>query len=751
MTAALDRPFSDASPRTPPDPVDLSLGVPSSRAAELARRIGTTNRAFRSTSPLGDLSSPRRQIWLIDHPVWAVLGIDGQDELGPYQALDRWCLAAHGLLQRVHAQPGRDVVMEVEEVALSPAAFLAAAAQHTDLVLVPFDAPPPVAQDPSVAWVAATLCAAHPRARTLYEELRALSVPILPTGCNSPSAACSPPDDAVAAGGTLERLRQLMEMESASATRAAEVRALHERMVRLQDEIATMADLQRRMEREVSDWRDAARVALQSAEVAEVAEGPFRDAPPAVRTGRFAQDSTRVASFEDPGRAAAARAALQALGTAYAGVSADLAESVAALSAARQDAEVWRLQAAASGDELRSVQQNLRAEQRRAELAASEQLRLVSELRDENQRHRAELDAVRQQVRRQDKAFAAESVRLRRRVSLLEGERAGMVKQAGNLSRAVFRAHAEGFLPDGDAPTPTLRSLTGAQVLAIRDQAPHRELRLALEPGPLAGLDRGPGLVKLVEHEGRAGFALMSTGGSVEPIAQWQPTGIEGRTPYMLFIPGDAAGRQALALLGTSDWARILNLAAWVEVSVKRLSKDLAPRWPAVATRLRAELLALPARLRYDQVATDLETDAIVVTFRNATFGRRHLGEVGVRWKPADPMTPIELLRRGDAAALVPGWPLREDGVPVDAWPLPWGARQPLASRLHWWHGTCGPDRDLMLALMDGLRAAVESIARADAGSPHPCTPESASRLKRRAALDGRLERLATVVLRRGR
>lgn len=752
MSPAAEQQRTDAGANAQLNPATVSIGVPSSRAADLVRRIGAVEGTLPELHSIDALTSSSRCIWLIDHPVWALLSADGVVESHPSTALDHWCLAARGLMQRVHTQPGRDVVVVVEEVAESPAEFQVAAAQRIGIVLAPFEAPQFITPDPSLLWVATAFCAAHPRASALYEELRALSVPLMPTRGEMPGPASNPLNDAGAAAEALLRLRKLLESESASATRAAEFMAVNERLVLLQ--------------REVDDLREAAHGARQ---VAEAAESRLQDAQAAVQAERSARDLAHRASIDDRREAESARAALQALRTSNAEAAAEFAAAETALNAVRQEAEVWRLQAAVSGDELRSVQHSQRSERRRLEQNVAEQARQLSELRKEcrqhraaldtattelrkeRRRHQAALDAVTQQSRRQEEASAAASLQLRHRITSLESELGDVVQQASHSSHAAFRAHAEGLTLEGDDLGAAVRGLPAAQIVAVRDEPPHRELRLSAERSHPAGLDRGPLQIKLVEHEGRAGLAVMSTAGSVAPIAQWQPTGVEGQTPYMLFVPGDAAGRQSLALLGTSDWGHVLHLAAWAELSVARLSQDLAPRWQAVAARLRVELLSLPPRLRYDALTATGDDRGLVVEFRNAAFGGRLLGDVRVRWKPADPMSPMELLHHGDTPPLIPGWPLLDDGTLADAWPLPWGARQPLGARLRWWHARRGLERDLMLSLVDGLRAAPALVQQDGAGTPHPCTLAAALRLKDRSVTDCRWARLATFFRQRGR
>lgn len=266
--------------------------------------------------------------------------------------------------------------------------------------------------------------------------------------------------------------------------------------------------------------------------------------------------------------------------------------------------------------------------------------------------------------------------------------------------------------------TPSLRQRQ------VHDEPPHRHLHFALDALEIEGRGTPATEVRLLDHCGHPGLAIFALGKETF-ISAWQPHGQENGRSFMLFVPNDEAGTQALLRLGSSDWSRLRHLAVLISCHLQHSGAPTG--WCHTAQRLVVQLQGLPARLRYDEVRVARATDdpqSIHISFEDCTHGNRVLGKVRLQW---DPQQGRLCWRRGGAAPLV-SWPVGADGLLADQFTLP-------VDDTTAWRACPMADRELMLALLDAMPGAVAQApdSAATAGFSQARLAAAAAQLHRRA------------------
>jgi hypothetical protein len=244
--------------------------------------------------------------------------------------------------------------------------------------------------------------------------------------------------------------------------------------------------------------------------------------------------------------------------------------------------------------------------------------------------------------------------------------------------------------------------------------------------------------LRLLEHRGRPGLALLREAGQAAPLGHWIEHGREADRSYMLLIPEDSQGLQALQQLPSSDWLFVCRLAQELRDLLSPPADAESAHWRAVAAKLHVMLTQLPARLRYDGLTVgaggpDAGADVVAITLHHVAFGSQTLERLDLHWQPGGPfdeaggLTALALLLPPDAGDATPpfaGWPLQPEGGWARRWVLPVGRGLGGSALRSRWTALSEGDRALVLALLDALPAA----CRQRQGWPNPTAwPEEAA------------------------
>ncbi|MCP5272967.1 MAG: hypothetical protein H6932_17350 [Burkholderiaceae bacterium] len=370
----------------------------------------------------------------------------------------------------------------------------------------------------------------------------------------------------------------------------------------------------------------------------------------------------------------------------------------------------------------------------------------------------ADLAAANQQLQRERKRGAESRIQLEqhRRERAALAQRARELKDAADLllvhmhhvpaelethvlalqsaQRDMLMEVSDVAALSGGLASPGLREWASRNEITVAsEKRPYCELTLSLLHLRAGTTEPRRTSVRLVEHHGRAGLALVAAPDSPPPISQWAADGVDARGPYMLFVPTDATGRLRISQLGTRNWQTLRMLAGSVLQAVTFGQLTNQTYWQAVAARLVVALDALQPRLRYDNMRVQQERDSIRVQLDGVSFGNRALPPVALRWSPNDRKVPLLCLRTDERQPCLAAWPVGNDGVLALEWPLPVGNDLPFLSRLRWWYQALPADRDVALALVDSL-LAVPSLLPAQA-SVHQRDKLVAGALRLRRAL----------------
>ena len=178
--------------------------------------------------------------------------------------------------------------------------------------------------------------------------------------------------------------------------------------------------------------------------------------------------------------------------------------------------------------------------------------------------------------------------------------------------------------------------------------------------------------VRLVEHNGHAGLAIFDSPAEKDrPLYHWKPTGEEGGTGYMLFVPTDKPALEALVALPATDLVLLRCLTARILGHLSVHGESPAGRWSAVARRLLEQIEEIPERLHYDSInATPTPGHAGKSTEFAAThlFFRSSLAErFRWTWNPGPHGGEILIQKNEAFPTLLLGWPLEEDVLRLDA------------------------------------------------------------------------------------
>jgi hypothetical protein len=181
------------------------------------------------------------------------------------------------------------------------------------------------------------------------------------------------------------------------------------------------------------------------------------------------------------------------------------------------------------------------------------------------------------QLQRELSEAASVAERARRERRTLEAEALGHLLQVkaidDNAAARLLR------LDDDAAAARVGRIVIGT----AHDGAEHRHLEFELRDarglrGPLARLR-----LRLLEHRGHAGLALLCGVGEIEPIGAWETHGQEGDDRFCLLLPGDQASRGVWQRLSAADWRFLLTIVVQLDGQLSQSTLPLAPFWRGIA------------------------------------------------------------------------------------------------------------------------------------------------------------------------
>lgn len=172
--------------------------------------------------------------------------------------------------------------------------------------------------------------------------------------------------------------------------------------------------------------------------------------------------------------------------------------------------------------------------------------------------------------------------------------------------------------------------------------------------------------VRLVEHNGHAGLAIFDSPADKDrPLYHWKPTGEEGGTDYMLFVPTDKPALDSLVALPATDLVLLRCLTVRVLGHLSVHGESPSGGWSAVARRLLEQIEEIPEHLHYDSINATPDPGH---AGKSIEFAATHLffrGSLAERfrwtWKPGPHGGEILIQKNEAFPTLLLGWPLEED------------------------------------------------------------------------------------------
>ena len=251
-----------------------------------------------------------------------------------------------------------------------------------------------------------------------------------------------------------------------------------------------------------------------------------------------------------------------------------------------------------------------------------------------------------------------------------------------------------------------LLHVEGLRIGHCHDAMPHRHLDFTLDQARLGERDLGSIRIRLVEHNGRSGLLLFQ-GYSAEsaPLHHWKSSGEEDDAPFMLIVPQDDSGRDALVAAPTSDLLFLresaLLLAGELHAAIQHGIAQHKREWAGIAKRFIDLADDIPQRLHYDDVVARAREDkARQFTLTNAwTAARGLIPSLEFIWKDHT----IELLRPADGELPLTNWPIDEAARPIEKWTLDLNPRSDWGQHRKVWAGFTSKDREFLLLLIAEL------------------------------------------------
>ncbi|MCD0421000.1 hypothetical protein LOC51_27600 [Rubrivivax sp. JA1024] len=278
-----------------------------------------------------------------------------------------------------------------------------------------------------------------------------------------------------------------------------------------------------------------------------------------------------------------------------------------------------------------------------------------------------------------------------------------------HLELQALRSRPGALARDG---APVLRCV-GLRCLGEAGAGSHRHVDFRLLDASTSVRRWATGLdARLVLHRGRPGIAIFSDGARTAPLAAWHAHGRESEREFMLFIPSDEGGRQALNSLGATDWSVLCDLAGLL---LRGCGEAELGSWQMAAHQLCRQLSQGATRLRYDGLRVQHGADGLDVVFERALYGATAFAALTLRWHPAVDGGSLELLARTEGPVLpLSAWPVDDTGTPSPAWPVPVGRGLTGGDKQAVWGALCAEDRELLLAILDAMPAAAQRARDAD-------------------------------------
>ena len=528
--------------------------------------------------------------------------------------------------------------------------------------------------------------------------------------------------------------REALQQAAAQSTQALEEaqRALEQARQELQAhtgqheaEVARLqAELAQARQRVTDATEEADLILVQLHQVQEELEEQFRNRRAAEQARLELQQQVQALEPEAVRLREEARQALhtrESLQQAAAQSTQALEEAQRALEQARQElqahtgqheAEVARLQA-----ELAQARQRVTDATEEADLILV-QLHQVQEELEEHylRRQRAEEDLARSQeaTAQAEQRLQAQKAGAQRRAAL-QAQQLEQLKASAQRSAVALQRQRAARVALGQAV------VRGIEVGAPAGTAPHLHLPVVLHGVRLGAATVAESRLRLVQHCGRPGLVLFGAEQGAHWLPGWQRTGAEAGRPFMALLPADSASAPLFEAMPGRDWLALLSVVEALQARLAEPGCEAGPLWLEVATRLRAQLLELAPRLRYDSLhigpAPESPAAPRHITLGGVVYGARHLQTLALHLH-LQPCAPGPTGSFSGHLVLLPGTsgllplfhaaPVQDGAEEAAPCVLPLGPGAQAAAQAQWWLALPAADRAFVWALLQALSGAAQ-------------------------------------------
>jgi hypothetical protein len=264
-------------------------------------------------------------------------------------------------------------------------------------------------------------------------------------------------------------------------------------------------------------------------------------------------------------------------------------------------------------------------------------------------------------------------------------------------------------------------SLQGIQVVSSHLEGEHQHLSFQLACSE-AGLLFPEGIeVRLADHVGNPGLVVLRPEGEASPaIIPWRKDGSEGEREYMLIFPRNPEHAKFLVESTATSLARLLDLLDAMELALHSeeerffldpLSPNTKLQWCFTLRRLKNQFAALPQRLHYDDVKSELDEaegfKSLSWTIAPILFGDCFHPSLGLCWQVKQTAEAKgasgKILFRCSGGTIPPfdAWPLEDQNRLAQEWApsfLDFSTNQPSARSA--WRALGHSDRRIILGIL---------------------------------------------------
>ncbi len=266
---------------------------------------------------------------------------------------------------------------------------------------------------------------------------------------------------------------------------------------------------------------------------------------------------------------------------------------------------------------------------------------------------------------------------------------------------------------------------------SMENTAPHLHLNYTLERAHFGSKDMGRLRLRLVEHHGRPGLAILRSPGEEPPLERWRVTGEEEGSTYQLVVPQDEQGEDFISSASAGDLIFLREAARMLAAHLsERDEQGRHTAWRRTAQHFVDHLHDKIRHLTFGAVTCTAaaEPDQLDFSITPALLGHHTWASLAGSWKPG----ALVLRAPVDGTPPLSSWPRDAAGRLVEEVEFRPGQNPQAPERHEFWRSFTARDRLVLDALAASLPRLAARLPGGDqqASARQPAMDEFSARLQ---------------------